>query len=246
MRKKIQQGPVLSSKLYSKAVCLRRNHLAAALFLSVLTVSGWTDTFTFSADRMNTVLAKGKERTLLSGNAKIISRNTVITADEIEIYGSDSQFALCRGNVTVKDEEKGIILHSENLFYDRENDVSRIEGYVEMEDQKNELVVKGGLLEHYGEQDITIIQIGVRILKEDMVCRSEFARFKREEEILELSGLPFVYWKGDEYRATRIIINLDTDEIRLEGEVRGTVTTEEEKDAPPVENQEAPGNSEAP
>ena len=82
---------------------------------------------------------------------------------------------------------------------------------------------------------ITIIQIGVRILKEDMASRSEFARFKREEEILELSGLPFVFWKGDEYRAARIIINLDTDEIRLEGEVRGTVTTEEDEEETPAE-----------
>ena len=62
-----------------------------------------------------------------------------------------------------------------------------------------------------------------------MVCRSEFARFRREEEILELSGMPYVYWKGDEYRASRIVINLKTDEIRLEGEVQGTVTTEEEQ-----------------
>ena len=235
MRKKIQQSPAQSSKPPPKAACSWRKHLAFTLFLSVLTVSGWTDTFTFSADRMHTVLAKGKERTLLSGNAEIISKSTVITADEIEIYGSDSQFAICRGNVKVKDEEKGIILYSEDLFYDRENDVSRIEGYAEMEDQKNELVVKGGFLEHFGEEDITIIQIGVRILKKDMACRSEFARFKREEEILELSGLPFVFWKEDEYRAARIIINLDTDEIRLEGEVRGTVTTEEEEEETPAE-----------
>lgn len=235
MRKKIQQSPALSSKPPPKAACSCRKHLALVLFLSVLTVSGWTDTFTFSADRMNTVLAKGKERTLLSGNAEIISRNTVITADEIEIYGSDSQFALCRGKVKVKDEEKGIILYCEDLFYDRKNDISRIEGYVEMEDQKNELVIKGGFLEHFGEEDITIIQIGVRILKKDMASRSEFARFKREEEILELSGLPFVFWKGDEYRAARIIINLDTDEIRLEGEVRGTVTTEKDEEETPAE-----------
>lgn len=186
------------------------------------------DTFTFSGDSMTTVLARGKERTVLTGNAVIISDGTEIRADNIELYGEDSRFAQCSGNVEVIDIEKGIYLQSEDLFYDRDIDLSRVEGYAEMEDQKNELIVKGGYLENYGDDDITIIQIGVRILKEDLACRSEFARFRREEEILELSGMPYVFWKGDEYRASRIIINLDTDEIRLEGEVQGTVRTEEE------------------
>lgn len=188
------------------------------------------DTFTFSGDTMNTVMARGKERTVLTGNAVIISDSTEIRADKIILYGEDSRFAQCSGGVEVLDEEKGIFLQSENLFYDRDIDLSRVEGYAEMQDQKNELIVKGGYLENFGDEDITIIQIGVRILKEDLACRSEFARFRREEEILELSGMPYVFWKGDEYRASRIIINLETDEIRLEGEVQGTVITEEEEE----------------
>jgi lipopolysaccharide export system protein LptA len=178
---------------------------------------------------MSTVVAEGKERTLLSGNARIVSDQTQIDADEIELFGEDSRYAMCRGNVRVKDEQQGILLTSEELFFDRKQELSRVNGYSEMVDQKNELVVKGGFLENYGEENMTIIQIGVRILKEDMSCRSEFARYKRDEEILELSGMPYVFWKGDEYRASRIIINLDTDEIRLEGEVQGTITTEEEE-----------------
>jgi len=211
----------------------------ALLLLLVPFSFTWGDSFTFSADRMSTILAKGKERTLLSGNARIVSDSTEITAGEIELFGSNSRYALCSNAVTVKDSEKGIILRCENLFYDRENDLSRVEGYAEMEDQKNELVVKGGFLEHFGDDEMTIIQIGVRILQEDMACRSEFARYRRDKEILELSGMPFVYWKGDEYRASRIIINLDTDEIKLEGEVSGTVTSEEEEEEeePDAENE---------
>ncbi len=200
-----------------------------AVFFSTLAYLQ-ADTFTFSGDSMTTILARGKERTVLSGNAVIISDGTEIRADTIELYGEDSRFAQCSGNVEVIDIEKGIYLQSEDLFYDRDIDLSRVEGYAEMEDQKNELIVKGGYLENYGDDDITIIQIGVRILKEDLACRSEFARFRREEEVLELSGMPYVFWKGDEYRASRIIINLDTDEIRLEGEVQGTVRTKEEKE----------------
>lgn len=209
----------------------RRAWAAPLLFLLFIAsaVPAAGDTFTFSGDTMTTVFARGKERTVLTGNAVIVSDSTEIRADTIELYGEDSRFAECEGNVEVRDIEKGIYLQSEDLFYDRELDLSRVEGYTEMEDQKNELIVKGGYLENYGKDDITIIQIGVRILKEDLACRSEFARFRREEEILELSGMPYVFWKGDEYRASRIIINLETDEIRLEGEVQGTVITEDEE-----------------
>ncbi len=208
------------------------------------------ESFSFSGDSMNTVIAKGKERTILRGNAAIVSKSTRIEADTIELYGKDSRFAYCEGNVRVTDQEKGIYLTSEHLYYDREEDISRVNGYAEMVDQKNELVVKGGYLENFGEQDITIIQIGVRILKEDLACRSEFARYRREEEILELSGMPFVYWKGDEYRASRIVINLDTDEILLEGEVEGTVISEDEdEEGTPEEvsegSPEGPGGEES-
>jgi lipopolysaccharide export system protein LptA len=201
------------------------------LLLSALFSGGispmWAETFRFSGNSMTSVLAEGRERTTLVGDAVIISDTTTIKANVIELYGKDSRYARCKGDVTVRDEEKGYLLRCEDLYFDRETDVSRIEGYAEMEDYRNELVVKGEYLEHNGEKDITIIQVGVRILKEDLACRSEFARVKRKENILELSGMPYVYWKGDEYRASRITVNLDTDELSLEGEVQGTVVTEE-------------------
>ena len=43
--------------------------------------------------------------------------------------------------------------------------------------------------------------------------------------------MPWVSRKGDEYRATKITINLDTEEIVLEGSVQGTAAVEEEKPA---------------
>jgi len=191
---------------------------------------GFADSFSFSTDRMTTVLAKGKEHTILTGNAVVNSGDTVIRADQIELYGNDFQYANCTGHVKVVDKKKGITLTAQNLFYDRTNDLSRVEGYAEMVDQKNQLVVKGGFLENRGKDEITIIQIGVRILKvsegKEMACRSEFARYDRNADTLELSGMPVVYWKGDTYRAARITVNLKTDEIRLEGEVSGTVKSE--------------------
>lgn len=200
------------------------------------------DTFEFSGDRFSTVMSKGREYTVLSGNAKIISESTVITAARIELYGDDYRFAECSGMIRVEDSEKGFFIEAEKMVFDRKDDISRIEGAVVMEDFRNEVVVKGNYLEYAGETETATVQIGVRILKEDMACRSEFARYTRKNKVLELSGLPVAHWKGDVYRALKITVNLDTDEIFLEGKVSGIIYTEQEEEGLPGEENGASDN----
>jgi lipopolysaccharide export system protein LptA len=43
-----------------------------------------------------------------------------------------------------------------------------------------------------------------------------------------MTGFPYALWKEDEYRADRISINLDTDEVILEGKVQGFISTVQE------------------
>ena len=156
-----------------------------------------------------------------------------LRADQIELYGEDFRFVVCSGRIQVTDDEQGFILTCRDLFFDRDTEVTRVQGYTEMVDQKNSMVVKGSFFENRGKENVSIIQIGVRILKDDedgaMVCRSEFARYSRDEDLLELSGMPRVVWKGDNYQASRIIIDLETDEITMEGKVSGTMYTQEDE-----------------
>lgn len=180
--------------------------------------------FLFRSDRSTTVLSEGRERTRLEGNARIETESVVITADIIEVYGDSFRYAEASGNLRVVDEARGIELTAREFFYDRERDISRAIGAVYMEDLQNEVIVRGGFLESLGEEDIVLIQVNVRIFREDMTARAEFARFLRKEEMLELSGLPIVIWQGDEYRATRIQMDLANDEIVLQGSVQGTVS----------------------
>lgn len=211
--------------------------------------------FSFSADVLEADLAQGRERTVLRGNARIYPEDTAIRADEVEVYGKDYDYAICRGNVHAVNTKKGIELDADELFYDNKAKVTRVKGNAVMYDFENEMVLKAGFIEDRDEEDLTIMQIQVRILKKDMVCRAEFARYQREKDLLELSGMPFVSRKGDEYRAARIRINLDTEEITLEGDVKGEITEEEGKsgeepkkkpEETPVEEPEenpAPGGS---
>ena len=70
------------------------------------------------------------------------------------------------------------------------------------------------------------LQVGVRIVKNDIVCQSENADYDRKTDTLELTGLPRVFKKNDVYEAGRIRVNLKTEEILLDGRVDGTVVVE--------------------
>lgn len=209
------------------------------IFLSLLILtaaaSGYAEVFRFSGERMSTTLAEGKERTLLRGKAEIQSDDTRITAEEIEIFGKDFQFAECRGKVTAWDEKKEILITCDSLKYDRFEKIINATGNSYMEDRKNEIIVRGYHLENRDKEDITLIQIGVRILKKDLSARAEFAKYKRDTDTLELSGLPVANWKKDEYRATRILMNLESEEITLMGDVTGSIVSKKEKEDEPAE-----------
>ena len=196
--------------------------------------------FNFRGDRSTTVLGEGSERTRLIGNARIETDGVLITADQIEVFGESFRYAEASGNLRVIDADREIELTAQTFFYDRELEISRAEGAVYMEDARNEVVVRAGFLESYAKEDVVMMQVGVRIFREDMTARAEVVRFLREEEIIELSGLPMVFWKGDEYSAARIQMDLEKDEIVLQGGVQGTVKADSaEEDGQPAEDEPA-------
>ncbi len=211
---------------------MSRNRLPKAsllmLYLIALVASlPGDEEVSWSAGTQRASLAEGKEYTVLSGGATVRSGETVIEADRVEITGDNFRYFQCEGDVRVRDDERGIRLQTDTLYYDRVEEITRVDGYVEMQDVENNVVVKSGYFEYLGDEDTLYLQIGVRILKvtedSELTCRSEFARYNRADNSLELSGLPRVTRNGDEYSALRITINLDTDEITLEDRVRGTV-----------------------
>jgi len=206
--------------------------LALALFMTTAMAALYADNFSFAADTMSGTMTKGRERTVLSGNARVISDSITITANYIELYGTDFRFAECSGKVSITDEEQGIHLTTEKLIYDRRDKLSRMTGPSTMEDKKNKVIIKGDFIENDDQRKIAIIQINVRILKENLVCRAEFARYNRETKQLELTGSPIVKRDGDDYKAARISVNLDTEDITLEGAVSGTVVQKKKEDTP--------------
>lgn len=210
----------------------RRLVVMATILSLAAFARAWPERFSFSADSMTGTMAKGRERVVLTGKATVESDGMVITADSIVLYGDDFRYAECSGAVIVVDEERGLRLSTGNLFYDRQERISRLTGPSVMEDRRNQVVIKGNFIENDDKREFALIQINVRILKENISCRAEFARYDRAAGTLELTGSPWVRRGSDEYRAASIGVNLDTEDITLDGSVSGTVSSGGKEPAP--------------
>jgi lipopolysaccharide export system protein LptA len=181
------------------------------------------DTFTFRADRMSGTRASGKEITVLIGNAEVRSENILLRAARIEIQGENNEFIECSGGVWGREEEKEIVFQTDRLHYDRKRKIARLEGNSTLEDRQNSIVAKGRFIEYDDQNEITVFQIGVRLFKDKLVCRAEYAVYRRIEKLLDLSGFPVVFKEEDEFRADRIRVDLETDDVTMEGEVSGII-----------------------
>lgn len=191
--------------------------------LFILACPCFADTFTFKADQMSGSKASGKEITVLVGNAEVRSDKLLLNADRIEIQGADNQFIDCIGNVRGVEEEKNILFETDRLRYDRKLKIARLEGNSTLEDRENEIVVKGRFIEYDDSAEVVVFQISVRLFKDNMVCRAEYAVYQRTEKILTLSGFPVVYKNDDVFQADRIRVDLDTDDVSMEGDVSGSI-----------------------
>jgi len=202
-------------------ICLRCLCLTFLLLFCVQYIN--SDTLTFKANKVSGSKALGSETTILVGNAEVRSDNLLLRADRIEIQGKDNQFIVCTGNVWGHEEDKDILFLTDKLRYDRKLKIALLEGNSSLEDRENSIVTRARWLEYDDKKEIAVFQINVRLFKDDMVCRSEYAIYRRKEKLLDLSGFPIVFKKDDEFRADKIRVDLDTDDVIMEGTVSGTI-----------------------
>ena len=183
---------------------------------------------TFSADKMQGSGEKGKNSTALTGNAKVSVDSLNIYGERIELYGKDYRYIKASGNVTGEDAEKGFTFSAASLSYDRETEVAEFMGQAKVEDTKNKVETAAERIEYNQKNEIILLQMAVTLKSKDIACDSLFAVYNRNTSMLELTGKPTVKKGKDEFKAARISVNLDTEDIKLEGKVSGSVTEEKE------------------
>lgn len=181
--------------------------------------------YRFSGDRSTSVIREGSEETRIEGNVLIRSSERNIEADEIRIIGKDEKLFEGSGSVRIEDFSRNMILESDRFRYDEKKSYLLVEGRALLEDRENEVLIKCSRLEYFQDEELAVMQLNVRIFKDDIVCRAEYARFYRDRDLLELSGTPLVFRGDDRYEADRIEVNLSTDEITMYGAISGSMVT---------------------
>ncbi|MCF7934548.1 MAG: hypothetical protein K9M84_00600 [Spirochaetia bacterium] len=195
--------------------------------LTLLPAAEKTADIQFAGDYTRASLKNDQKSLTLIGNAWVRTEETLITADTIELYGIGSRYITCEGDVSIHDSAQGLRLTSNRLSYDREQTLLRVDGWAEMEDVQNGIIVKGAYLENSQQTGETLIQISVRIFKDTedgpMICLTDSALYDSARQRLEMTGSSVVYWKGNRYHAAQISIDLEKNEITMEGNVKGNI-----------------------
>ena len=190
---------------------------------------------TFSADKLQGSGGKGQTSTSLTGNAKVSVDSLNIYGERIELYGKDYRYIKASGNVTGEDAEKGFTFSAASLSYDRETEGAEFMGQAKVEDTKNKVETSAERIEYNQKNEIILLQMAVKLKSKGIACDSLFAVYNRNTSMLELTGKPTVKKGKDEFKAARISVNLDTEDIKLEGKVSGSVTEEKEEETTKTE-----------
>jgi lipopolysaccharide export system protein LptA len=183
----------------------------------------------FSADRLNGSAGKKNESTTLSGNAVVTVGSLKISGDLIELSGKDYRYVKASGNIKGGDSEKGYSFTADEISYDRDTEVASFRGNAKLIDTKHEVEASAGIITYNQKTEVAYLQLDIKLKKNKINCTSGFALYRRTLSMLDLSGSPFVVRDGDEFRADRISVNLDTEHITLDGTVTGTLKKTDDK-----------------
>lgn len=216
-----------------------------SLLVVVLGALAMSEKISFSAKSMNGKSGDKESPTTLNGSAKVATESIEIEADSIKLSGEDFRYINAEGDVSGKNSETKTDFKCRKLSYDRQTKVAVLEGNVEFTDTENEVTALAGIIEYDQDKEVAIMQINVNLKQKDNVCTSAHAIYRKTEQLLEMNGNPQIIQNDDTFRAQTIVLDMNTQEITLMGNVQGSVTTgegeesteEAETEAPPAEQE---------
>jgi lipopolysaccharide export system protein LptA len=196
------------------------------LFLSIISIVPVTaETITFTADKMSGYSGEVSDYTKLEGHAVIKTAKIEINANVIELSGEDFRFIVATGSVKGKNLDSDMDFACDSMRYDRKTEVVIFRTNATILDNPNDVSAKAQLIEYNQKTEIAIMQIDVELIQKRSVCTAAFAIYRKQEQMLEMSGNPQIKRDSDIFRAREITLNLETEDITLDGRVRGTVTS---------------------
>ncbi len=199
------------------------------LFFILISTSAsiYASEITFNGGYTKISMREGLESITLENPANVIVDDLSISANKISLLGKDYDQIQCDGKVVIKDDKKGLTILASSLFYNRITNIISIVGGVEIDDTNNELHSTSQSLEYDIDKEKMSLSVEINLLhiadEEIMKCTSDNLIFDREENTLVLLGNSKILWKDDVYKAQAISVNMDNNEISLEGSIEGTI-----------------------
>lgn len=206
----------------------------------------FAEKISFSADSMSGSNNKDNASTVLNGNARIETESLEISADKIELSGKEYRYIKAWGHVTGHNKETKMDFFADSLEYDRNTKLASLSGNVSLVDLENEVTAAAQMIEYNSDSETAVMQIEITLNQKDNVCNGSYAVYSKKEQLLDLYGNAKIKQGEDTFRAQHITLNMDTQEITLDGRVKGTVTDKEEaKEEPAEDTNEADEKKEA-
>lgn len=186
---------------------------------------------TFSADSMTGVVGDKSDSTTLSGEAYVLTDSMEIFADQIGLSGKNFRFIEAQGNIKGKNMESELEFTCEKLRYDRETKIAELSDNVNLKDTKNDVNAKAQIIEYNQKTDTAVMQIEIQLTQKDNVCTGAYAIYRKSDQMLELSGNSQIKQGQDTFRAQQITLDLTSQEITLDGRVKGSIIDEQKSSA---------------
>jgi len=199
------------------------------------------ESITFSANQLKGNTNEENQYTQLLGNAFIETSDMTIQANEIILSGKDFEDIIAKGAIKGVNKESNFDFACEELTYNRKTKIALLKNKVQLDDKENEVLAKAQIIEYNQNTEIAIMQIDVSITQKDNLCTSALAIYRKKTQMLEMSGNPKIKRGEDTFQAREITLNMETEEIYLDGKVKGSVvdtskeSNEQKEDTPPKE-----------
>lgn len=183
----------------------------------------FAETIKFSGDNMSGKSNSKDTSTVLSGNAVVETGELEIKSEIIKLFGKDFANFEASGNVNGKSKKDKFIFSADLVKHDRIKKISEFFGNVKFIDTKNQTETSCEYALYNQETEVLILKFNVNIKQKEKHCKAMFANYNRKTSDIDLLGKPEIFAKNDTFQAERISINLDTEEIKLQGKVSGSL-----------------------
>lgn len=201
--------------------------LVCILLMGIGITAHAAEPISFKGGFTRAVMREGRETIMLTQGAVVEIGSIRFEARNIELVGPDSRYLVGTGSVRISDSSSNITITSNSLSYDRKTEQLLVDGWLEIQDLENEVIATGAYLSYDRSKGTMTLQIAAKLLRHTesgpMVCRADSITYDREQQQLSLVGNSSIHWKGDTYQAMVTTVDMETDEIVMEGSIKGTI-----------------------